>query len=100
MSLERNLRCIWMDIVSTDRKSTRLNSSHSSISYAVFCLKKKPPPPGHHPGRLTPPPAGPGRQGGESLDLTPMEITWPPAWISAVRLPGAHKTAAQDFVLT
>src|SRR5689334_23446051 len=24
-----------------DRKSTRLNSSHSSISYAVFCLKKK-----------------------------------------------------------
>src|SRR5689334_24239248 len=26
-----------------DRKSTRLNSSHSSISYAVFCLKKKRP---------------------------------------------------------
>src|SRR5689334_23707194 len=26
---------------SGDRKSTRLNSSHSSISYAVFCLKKK-----------------------------------------------------------
>src|SRR5438876_1600153 len=26
---------------STDRKSTRLNSSHPSISYAVFCLKKK-----------------------------------------------------------
>src|SRR5689334_24008570 len=26
---------------SLDRKSTRLNSSHSSISYAVFCLKKK-----------------------------------------------------------
>src|SRR5574337_1265828 len=25
----------------TDRKSTRLNSSHHSISYAVFCLKKK-----------------------------------------------------------
>src|SRR2546430_10187745 len=25
----------------TDRKSTRLNSSHSQISYAVFCLKKK-----------------------------------------------------------
>src|SRR2546430_12813137 len=31
------------DIVITmlDRKSTRLNSSHSQISYAVFCLKKK-----------------------------------------------------------
>src|SRR3712207_9000548 len=28
-------------IVTTDRKSTRLNSSHANISYAVFCLKKK-----------------------------------------------------------
>src|SRR5438309_7933169 len=27
--------------IDPDRKSTRLNSSHSSISYAVFCLKKK-----------------------------------------------------------
>src|SRR5258708_14078109 len=27
--------------ISTDRKSTRLNSSHQIISYAVFCLKKK-----------------------------------------------------------
>src|SRR5689334_24393644 len=27
--------------IKIDRKSTRLNSSHSSISYAVFCLKKK-----------------------------------------------------------
>src|SRR5207249_9076285 len=27
--------------ISEDRKSTRLNSSHVSISYAVFCLKKK-----------------------------------------------------------
>src|SRR5688572_31196777 len=27
--------------VEPDRKSTRLNSSHSQISYAVFCLKKK-----------------------------------------------------------
>src|SRR2546430_17719931 len=27
--------------VAKDRKSTRLNSSHSQISYAVFCLKKK-----------------------------------------------------------
>src|SRR5258707_10783684 len=27
--------------VSSDRKSTRLNSSHANISYAVFCLKKK-----------------------------------------------------------
>src|SRR3989337_926926 len=30
-----------MVAVSLDRKSTRLNSSHGSISYAVFCLKKK-----------------------------------------------------------
>src|SRR5256886_12623686 len=28
-------------IINGDRKSTRLNSSHSQISYAVFCLKKK-----------------------------------------------------------
>src|SRR5688572_32134264 len=29
------------DHTNADRKSTRLNSSHSQISYAVFCLKKK-----------------------------------------------------------
>src|SRR5688572_31775133 len=29
------------DVALEDRKSTRLNSSHSQISYAVFCLKKK-----------------------------------------------------------
>src|SRR5437868_12509116 len=38
-----------LDLVSVngeeDRKSTRLNSSHVSISYAVFCLKKKKQPP-------------------------------------------------------
>src|SRR2546430_13001002 len=46
-------RCVTVDINSgttdisaqpastRDRKSTRLNSSHSQISYAVFCLKKK-----------------------------------------------------------
>src|SRR3712207_7285629 len=28
-------------VVAQDRKSTRLNSSHANISYAVFCLKKK-----------------------------------------------------------
>src|SRR5699024_11965457 len=47
----KNLRatgiCITVDakcfchITCLDRKSTRLNSSHVSISYAVFCLKKK-----------------------------------------------------------
>src|SRR3712207_7322080 len=29
------------DVALQDRKSTRLNSSHANISYAVFCLKKK-----------------------------------------------------------
>src|SRR2546429_7207782 len=29
------------DVAAVDRKSTRLNSSHGYISYAVFCLKKK-----------------------------------------------------------
>src|SRR3712207_7081262 len=31
----------WLTTVGQDRKSTRLNSSHANISYAVFCLKKK-----------------------------------------------------------
>src|SRR5688500_19813666 len=31
----------WRDVRVKDRKSTRLNSSHLVISYAVFCLKKK-----------------------------------------------------------
>src|SRR3712207_7492865 len=30
-----------LDLARRDRKSTRLNSSHANISYAVFCLKKK-----------------------------------------------------------
>src|SRR3989475_8473772 len=34
-------RHLLSTIGATDRKSTRLNSSHSQISYAVFCLKKK-----------------------------------------------------------
>src|SRR5256886_13670556 len=36
-----------------DRKSTRLNSSHSQISYAVFCLKKKRQNPQYSEPRLT-----------------------------------------------
>src|SRR5207249_10045111 len=35
------LREVPIHVPSLDRKSTRLNSSHVSISYAVFCLKKK-----------------------------------------------------------
>src|SRR5689334_24732679 len=41
---EGDERLAWLETVRAldlDRKSTRLNSSHSSISYAVFCLKKK-----------------------------------------------------------
>src|SRR3712207_7894850 len=34
-------RCDVKPIAKEDRKSTRLNSSHANISYAVFCLKKK-----------------------------------------------------------
>src|SRR5688572_31757410 len=39
----RSLNEVFEDVRSKaiDRKSTRLNSSHSQISYAVFCLKKK-----------------------------------------------------------
>src|SRR5438445_3223185 len=32
---------VGLEILLPDRKSTRLNSSHANISYAVFCLKKK-----------------------------------------------------------
>src|SRR3712207_7808984 len=35
------LATMYETINSLDRKSTRLNSSHANISYAVFCLKKK-----------------------------------------------------------
>src|SRR2546430_10458813 len=35
------MRCSSELNAASDRKSTRLNSSHSQISYAVFCLKKK-----------------------------------------------------------
>src|SRR5699024_10059463 len=46
-SLQSELRMVLWDLLHLaaslpiDRKSTRLNSSHVSISYAVFCLKKK-----------------------------------------------------------
>src|SRR5688572_31805655 len=39
--LEYLVREIFAEVPRPDRKSTRLNSSHSQISYAVFCLKKK-----------------------------------------------------------
>src|SRR5258708_24616359 len=45
---------------SGDRKSTRLNSSHQIISYAVFCLKKKTPV-NHHPASFSPLPPAPHR---------------------------------------
>src|SRR3712207_8016998 len=36
-----NASAVDVSAVGRDRKSTRLNSSHANISYAVFCLKKK-----------------------------------------------------------
>src|SRR5690349_23263273 len=38
---QRQGSCCDRDVHEEDRKSTRLNSSHVEISYAVFCLKKK-----------------------------------------------------------
>src|SRR5699024_11735240 len=40
-ALDSNYHFLGVNSNATDRKSTRLNSSHVSISYAVFCLKKK-----------------------------------------------------------
>src|SRR3712207_6858304 len=39
--LRRSRYILLLILVLLDRKSTRLNSSHANISYAVFCLKKK-----------------------------------------------------------
>src|SRR2546430_4947546 len=39
--LPQAVEVIDLALAALDRKSTRLNSSHSQISYAVFCLKKK-----------------------------------------------------------
>src|SRR5258708_31003016 len=43
LSRFQNARAVrlWVGAETGDRKSTRLNSSHQIISYAVFCLKKK-----------------------------------------------------------
>src|SRR3712207_6939318 len=40
-SIDVLARAIRWELMDRDRKSTRLNSSHANISYAVFCLKKK-----------------------------------------------------------
>src|SRR3712207_7621526 len=41
MSLNDRAKMAMRPMAAKDRKSTRLNSSHANISYAVFCLKKK-----------------------------------------------------------
>src|SRR3712207_8886406 len=38
---QRGITLLLAECAGEDRKSTRLNSSHANISYAVFCLKKK-----------------------------------------------------------
>src|SRR3712207_7364222 len=43
LGADRELNDQWIGAKTLDRKSTRLNSSHANISYAVFCLKKKQP---------------------------------------------------------
>src|SRR2546430_10891052 len=52
-----------------DRKSTRLNSSHSQISYAVFCLKKKTRPPDRTSSSSTPMT--------RSFPLSPISVPFP-----------------------
>src|SRR3712207_8559840 len=39
--MSAGINAVYVDDSLGDRKSTRLNSSHANISYAVFCLKKK-----------------------------------------------------------
>src|SRR5262245_64331613 len=63
-----------------DRKSTRLNSSHLGISYAVFCLKKKkgdrrePQPETRQPERA---PAHAADEGGSEVTLDPLDAHTP-----------------------
>src|SRR3712207_7622225 len=40
-TLDQEVDIVTARVRALDRKSTRLNSSHANISYAVFCLKKK-----------------------------------------------------------
>src|SRR3712207_7582376 len=71
-----------------DRKSTRLNSSHANISYAVFCLKKNyPPPPAFPAGSLLSPPRPP-----HLIRLSPPSPLPPSPLLSRSRprLPPAH----------
>src|SRR5688572_30862265 len=72
-----------------DRKSTRLNSSHSQISYAVFCLKKKNNQLRHKPVRYPPLPVRTVSQPPRDARATP-RCTHPAAavqpWLSAQRL--------------
>src|SRR5438874_5063536 len=60
-----------------DRKSTRLNSSHVEISYAVFCLKKKKLPPAESP--LPTPPRTPPASTNPSTPYHRVRIAPPPA---------------------
>src|SRR5256885_12535501 len=41
IGVQERIRDLYVGLPGLDRKSTRLNSSHLVISYAVFCLKKK-----------------------------------------------------------
>src|SRR3712207_7032234 len=41
LSTSFRIAVVVSSVAALDRKSTRLNSSHANISYAVFCLKKK-----------------------------------------------------------
>src|SRR2546430_5504026 len=62
-----------------DRKSTRLNSSHSQISYAVFCLKNKKPPTPPPTARLmvTPPTSTDDPPLRDTSLATPRPLCWP-----------------------
>src|SRR2546430_8475120 len=59
-----------VDSAELDRKSTRLNSSHSQISYAVFCLKKKKQPPPQTPRLAQAPPRA--ARGAEGMITVPL----------------------------
>src|SRR5256886_4391657 len=71
-----------------DRKSTRLNSSHSQISYAVFCLKKKI----SHP--VFPVAEKPGEIVQHVQRRVGLEQSQAPRWCTPARVPHVAKTFA------
>src|SRR5256885_9238024 len=82
--LARSLYPGMSSVACQDRKSTRLNSSHLVISYAVFCLKKK---------KRTPHVSGPGTAQAPDHEATPLNC----CALTPTRAASSHDTEGADL---